>query len=124
MSATSSFGSDTSVASGRRCQLGVEKFEGALDLSDRVERHTRVARRGRDVPVSQQILDHPDIDALFEQVGRKAVPQRMHGHRGIEAGDADRLAAGPLDGAHSDRALWVGSWKQQVLQTRSLPIGT
>ena len=34
----------------------------------------------------QQVLDHPDVDALFQQVGGEAVPQGVHGHRLVEPG--------------------------------------
>ena len=32
---------------------------------------------GVERPMAQQHLDRPDVDAGFEQVGRKTVPQRM-----------------------------------------------
>jgi hypothetical protein len=34
--------------------------------------------------MAEQDLDHPDIDVLLEQVGGKAVPQHMHGHRLVD----------------------------------------
>ena len=36
-----------------------------------------VPRGGVEGPMAQEHLDRPDIDAGFEQVGRKAVAQRM-----------------------------------------------
>ena len=52
----------------------------------------------------QQVLDPPDVDALLEQVGGEAVPQGVHGHRLVEPGGLDRLAAGALHRARRDRA--------------------
>ncbi len=86
-----------------------QQFEGTLDLPYRIEGHACVAGRGGDVPVSQQVLDHPDVDALFEQMGGKAMSQRMHRNRWIEVDDADRLATSPLQRPHGDRPLWIGS---------------
>ena len=66
-----------------------------MNLADRVERNACIARGGRDVPVAQQILDHPDVDALLKQMGGEAVPQRVHGDVFIEAGRRGSFAGRP-----------------------------
>ena len=48
------------------------------------------------MPMPKQILDHPDIYTLFQQVSGKAMPQRMHGDVLAETGDFSRLPANPL----------------------------
>ncbi len=55
-----------------------------------------------DVAMSEKMLDHPDIDALLEQMGCKAVAQRMRRDALIEAGAAGGVAEGPLHGARGD----------------------
>src|ERR1700686_3542119 len=85
ISATSSFGRDTACRSGRRRVFHVQAFERALDLSDYIQRNPRIARRCRDLAMAEQILDHPDVDALLQQMGREAMSQRVHADRGGEA---------------------------------------
>jgi hypothetical protein len=60
----------------RRCS-GVQ---ADLYLSDRVEGDPRIPRRRCDMAVAKQVLDHADVDALFQKVSRKAVPQGVNGH--------------------------------------------
>jgi hypothetical protein len=64
-----------------RCQVQV--FERALDLPDQVDGNAGIARGRLDVPMPEQVLDDANVDALFKQVGRKTVSQRV---------DRDRLA--------------------------------
>ena len=70
----------------------------------------------------EQVLDHPDIDALFEKVRGKTVPQGVHGNRRIETDNAHGLAASPLNGPHGDRTLRIGSREQQVVRVGGFPI--
>jgi hypothetical protein len=80
-------------ASGRPCPVDVQKVEWALNLPDRVERHPRVPGCGRDMPVSQQVLDHPDIDALLQEMGGEAMPQRMNSDILVETRSASGAPA-------------------------------
>jgi hypothetical protein len=41
--------------------------------------------------VPKQGLNRPDIDAAVEQMGRKAVPQRMEGDLFVDPGRLNRL---------------------------------
>src|SRR5438477_2870506 len=77
-SATSNLGLGIAGASGRRSLVDVQKVERALNLPDGIERHPRVPGGCRDMPVAQQILHHPDIDALLHQMGGEAMPQLVN----------------------------------------------
>ena len=78
MSATSSEGRTRST--GRR-SLRLREHAQAVERADhrlhRFGRHPGVKRRSLQLGVPQQDLDDADIDAVFEQVGSKAVAQRM-----------------------------------------------
>ena len=54
-----------------------QQVERALDAGDHAGGDARVARRGVQFVVTQQRLDLSDIGAAIEQVGRKAVAQRV-----------------------------------------------
>src|SRR4029434_274179 len=81
ISATSSCGRDIAGASIRRCRCHVQEFERALNLPDHVDRNARIAHGRLDVPMAEQVLDHANIDALFEYMGRKTMSQRVDGAR-------------------------------------------
>jgi len=70
-SATSKIGRGIAGVSGRCCRLHVQKFERALDLSDGVDCHPCVAGGGRDVTMAEQILDHVNVDTLFQEMVAK-----------------------------------------------------
>ena len=62
--------------SGGRRWLGrieVEPIEGAGDDADRVDGDARIERRRFQLGVAEQDLNHPDVDALFEQVSGEAM---------------------------------------------------
>ena len=54
-------------------------FERADRAADRLGRYTGVARRGRQLGVLQQYLDHPHIGIGLKQMRGKAVPHRVKG---------------------------------------------
>ena len=54
-----------------------QAIQRAHDVPDGVGGDARVERGRVELGVSQQNLDHPDIDVLLKQVGCKAVPQSM-----------------------------------------------
>src|SRR6516164_3730185 len=79
-SATSREGRATRPWSGGRRSLrqpDVQPVQRTLDVADRVDGDAGVERGRLELGVAEQHLDHANIDALFEQVGGKAVPQRM-----------------------------------------------
>jgi len=74
MSATSTAGRDNGRALAGHLQQEVER---ARHLADRANGDTCVERRRIELLVSEQNLDDPDIGLLLEEMGGKAVPQRM-----------------------------------------------
>ena len=54
-----------------------QTIKRAHDVPDGVGGDARIQRGRVELGVSQQNLDHPDIDVLFEEVGGEAVPERM-----------------------------------------------
>ena len=65
--------------SGQRCHLNAQEFERTLDLPNGIDCHTSIARGGSDVPMAQQILDHVNIDAVFQEMSGEAVAQGVYG---------------------------------------------
>src|SRR5262249_13177310 len=94
-SATSSFGRNIAG-----CQSGAVaarfRFERALDLPDQVDGNAGIARGRLDVPMPEQVLDDANVDALFKQVGRKTVSQRVDRDRLAQSGGLGRAPAGQL----------------------------
>ena len=66
------------------------------------------------MPMAEQILDHPDIHTLFQEVSGKAMPQRVHGDVLAETGDFGGLAADPLQLPRRDMPLRIGAREQPV----------
>src|SRR5262249_33237712 len=52
-----------------------QAVERAHDLADRVGGDARVERRRLKLGMTEQDLDHPNVNVLFEQVGREAMAQ-------------------------------------------------
>src|SRR5450631_3225968 len=77
MSATSSDGRDTCRASSGRfgalLELARDAVERAHDLADRLGGNAGVERRGLELGMPQQDLDHPNVGVLFQKMRRKAV---------------------------------------------------
>ena len=64
---------------GRHVRLALpdELIERARDLTDRLGGHLGVERRGVELGVPEQNLDHPNVDILFQKMRGEAVAQRM-----------------------------------------------
>src|SRR6516225_861477 len=75
ISATSTAGRGNGGASAGHLQQQVER---ACHLAERVDGDAGVERRGVELLVSEQHLDDADIGLLLEEVGGKAVPQRVN----------------------------------------------
>jgi hypothetical protein len=72
------------AAHGRRLRLGsrppvdqCEPVKWAGDGPDRRIGDSGVKRRGVELGMTQECLDHANIDTLFEKVGGEAVPPRV-----------------------------------------------
>src|SRR4051794_34079196 len=101
------------AAHGRRLGLGsrplvdqgCEPVERAGDGPDRRTGNAGIKRRGVELGVAEERLDHADIDALLEQVGGKAVPQRVRRHALVDPRD---LSGGTDDAAELAGPQWLG----------------
>src|SRR5450432_1823878 len=122
MSATSSDGRDTRRASGgwfgTLLELARDAIERAHDLPDGLGGDPRIERRGVELGVPQQDLDHPDIGVLFQKMRRKAVTKGVRGHRLADLGHPGRGIAGAPELTRRHRVDRVHSGKQPPLWTR------
>src|SRR3954466_14881634 len=125
MSATSRAGRATSAGAlgGRLVWLQPERrepIERAHDHADGVGSDARIERRGLELGVPEQHLDHADVDVLLQQVSREAVAQRV---RRDPLGDLGPLSGGmdgPVEltrGERVDRGL---SGKEPHLRGRAI----
>src|SRR3954464_15614385 len=99
MSATSRAGRAMSAGAldGRLCWLHGQRrepIERAHDRADGVGSDPRIERRGLELGVPEQHLDHADVDVLLQQVSGEAVAQRVRrdplGDPGPVGGGMDR----------------------------------
>src|SRR5437879_2412741 len=65
-------------------------------LTDQTGTDSGIMRRGLDVAVAQQRLNHANVGALLEQVRGEGVAQRVYGHSFGQSGAAGGFAAGQL----------------------------
>src|SRR5215467_8651928 len=72
---------------------------------------------------SEQDLDHPNINVLFKQMGRKAVPQGVRRHALLEVGHLGGGMAGARELTCRYRVGWVLARKQPSLRPRdTIPV--
>ena len=71
--------------------------------------------------MAEQILDHVNVDALFQEMRGEAMPQRVHGDRFIEPRSLNGAMADALQLARRNPPSWV-SWEQPVLRMLTLPV--
>ena len=127
MSATSSDGRDTRAAlqaggSPWAHSLGHQRreaIERAHDLADGLGGDAGVERRGVELGVPKQDLDHPNIDVLLEQMRRKAVTQGVRGHPLADLGHVGRGMAGARELARRHRVDRVLAREQPALWPRN-----
>src|SRR3954470_17609393 len=107
MSATSSDGRDTRRASGgwfgTLLEFARDAIERAYDLPDGLGGDPRIERRGVELGVPQQDLDHPDIAVLLQQMRRKAVTKGVRGNRLVDLGHLGGGIAGAPELARRHR---------------------
>src|SRR6266566_8106601 len=127
MSATSSRERDTPGASGGRfgalLELARDAIERAHDLPNGLGGDTCIERRGVELGMPQQDLDHPDIGVLLQQMRRKAVTKRVRGHVLVDLGHVGRGIAGAPELARRHRVDRVHSRKQPPLRACHLVPG-
>ena len=86
-----------------------QQRERTRDLPDRLQRHARVDGGRLEFAMPEQHLDDADVGLLLEQVGREAVPERMHRDPLVEL----RGRRGGMTGAvELTRVVigWAGCW--------------
>src|SRR3954453_311368 len=88
-------------ASGR----DAEAVERAAGRFQRGRGDVKVLGGGAEAVVPEQDLDGAEVGAGLEQVGREAVPQRMHMHVLAQARRLQRAPTYHLDGAQGDRTV-------------------
>src|SRR3954453_5065750 len=109
MSATSRAGRSTSACAlcGRLVWLRPQRhepIERAHDGADGVSGNPRIERRGVELGVPEEDLDHADIDVLLQQVGGEAVSKRV---RRDPLGDPGREGDGMDDPVELTRGEMV-----------------
>src|SRR5215218_10912721 len=115
ISATSKGGRDTrALASAGRpdlLELDRDMLQRAHDLADRLGGDAGIERRGVELGVTEQDLDHPDIDVLLEQMGGKAVPQGVQRDALFDLSHLGGGVAGAIELARGHRLRRIAAWK-------------
>src|SRR5215471_16323673 len=83
-------------------EVEAEPLQRALDVADRVDGDAGVERGCLELRVAQQHLDHANVDALLEQMGGEAVPQRVRRDALGEARQIFGRGDGPIELTGSD----------------------
>src|SRR5258707_1674197 len=124
MSATSSDGRGKgSRVLCRRSHPRDEMLERARDVAERIEGDARIERRGIELLVPEQHLDHANVGLLLEQMRGEAVPQRVQGYGLLDLGHLRRGVAGAVELARRQRLHRIAPGKQPALGPRRLPPG-
>src|SRR5262250_919504 len=92
-------------------------LQWTFDRPQRGAGDVAVVRRGIQLLVTQQHLDHPDVHLLLQEVGRKAMPQCVQT-------DALAYAGGLLGGVKSAIQLARGQRSDRVAARSSQPPGS
>ena len=100
----------------------VEQIDQIGSVGLLVHRDVRVEACRLDVGMSEHLLDHTQIGAGFEQMGRKTVAQRMHADPFGNTRLATELLENMAGCGQVIRFLLRGTWEQQPLRTFSTPV--
>src|SRR5258708_21868967 len=93
-------------------QLARDGIERAHDLADRLGGDAGIERRGIELGVAEQHLDHSDIDVLFQKMGGKAVPECVRRYPLVDPGHVGSRMAGAMELARGERTDGVLTGKQ------------
>src|ERR1700724_314171 len=74
--------------------------------------------------VTEESMNDADIGPTFEQMGRKAVAQRMQRHRLLDAGRVSRLVKQTIELPGRHRLSWLAAREQPALLLRHARIVT
>src|SRR5688572_20276614 len=81
-----------------------ERMGLVVDRQQAIERHVRVALRGRQARMAEQLLDHAQVRAAFEQMRRAGVAQRVGVQVGASGAERAVTLHELLHPAHADAA--------------------
>src|SRR6267143_1386755 len=98
-----------------------QPVQWAYDLTDDVGGHLGVARRGVELGMSEQNLDHTNVVLLLEQVRGEAVSQRVRRHPIGQPGQFGGHVAGAIELARGDRVDAVATGEHPHLGMRDAP---
>ncbi len=99
-----------------------EIVERAVHRRDHAGRHAGVAGRRLQLVVTEQRLDHPDIDTAFEQVSGERVAQRMQAHGLGDPGLLDRLLEEARELPRGQRPARIAPGKEPALGCGDFPV--
>src|SRR5208282_294466 len=128
MSASSRTGRTTTALSRRRflsvslclpVARRVQALKRALDLGDHSGRHAGVASRRLELVVSKQRLNHPNVRAALEQMGREGMAKRMKGERLAQPGGFRGLLEQSAELACGHWLMIAATGKQPALFRRN-----
>ena len=109
------------VSSGRLVRLVDKMIKRAGDVADRIGRDLRVARCRIEFGMSKQHLDHTNIDILLQEMGGKAVPQRMRRYMLLDPGSLRSRVAGTGKLACRDRLEGIAAREQPSPRAANQP---
>src|SRR5262245_59136312 len=118
-------GTDAALVAGRpkRPELEGDVLERAHDVLDRLGGHPRIERGRVELGVTEQDLDHPDIDVLLQQMGGEAVAERVWRHILLDPGRLCGGTAGAIELACGHRLGRIAAGKQPALRPCRPPPG-
>src|SRR5450432_1747047 len=114
ISATSKAGRGTRAGSAGRpdlLELDRDMLQRAHDLADGLGGDPCIERGGVELGVTEQHLNHADIDVLLQQVGGKAVPQGVQRDGLVALGHLGSGVAGAIELARGHRLRRIAAWK-------------
>src|SRR6266478_8594464 len=92
-------------------ELERDMLQRAHHLPDRLGGNAGVKRRGVELGMTEQDLDHADIDVLLQQMGGEAMPQGVQRHALVDLGHLRRRMAGTIELARRDRLHAIAARK-------------
>ena len=98
----------------RRRRGALRPSQGALDLGNQSDRHATVAGCRLGLGMSEQRLNHANVLATLEQMGRKAVAKRMQRDRLAQRRGFGGLLEQSPELTRSQR-LSTATWKQPLV---------
>ena len=96
----------------RRHDLQRQSIERALRRPDRVGRDLRIARRRRQIVMTEQNLNDPDVGSAFQEMRREAMAQRVQRDPLGQPGGIDRRSAGSVQHRRINRMIFIPSGKE------------